>query len=269
MVSQVKGGSYHSESLARGLMVIRAFDHKRPRLRAIDVADCIGISRAAARRFLLTLRDLGYVGSEDDVFFLQPRLLELGFSYLSSMGIEEIVQPTLDRISDQTEASSSYAVLDQFDVVFVARASTKGFFQIATHIGGRVAAHATSLGQVLLAGLSAKQLDYYLKNSKREAYTEKTVTSVAALRRKLDEVRAEGFALCCSERVEGIVAVAVPIFNRRKEVTGAININLYPANAGQVKNAKQHVEILRKEVHELEVAMQAHELNGQPRSGLG
>ena len=262
MVSLIKSSSYHSESLARGLMVLRAFDHKRSRLRAIDVADRVGISRAAARRFLLTLRDLGYVGSEDDVFFLRPRLLELGFSYLSSMSIEEIVQPALKRISDQTGAASSYAVLDQFDVVFVARATTKGFFQVATPIGGRVAAHATSLGQVLLAGLTAQELDYYLKRTKREAYTKQTITSAAAFRKKMDEVRAKGFALCSSEQVEGIVAVAVPVFNQRKKVIGAINVNLYPANADQIETAKQHINVLRKEVHELGVAMRAHELSG-------
>jgi IclR family pca regulon transcriptional regulator len=249
---------YHSESLARGLTVIRAFGHDFPRLRAVDVAKRTGLSRAAARRYLLTLQDLGYVGSEGDVFFLRPRLLDLGFSYLTSIGVEDIVQPVLNRIAEKTHASSTFGVLDRDEVVFVARAPSKGIFLLATSVGGRVAAHATTLGQVLLAAMPPAELDRYLAESKRVAFTKWTITDATALRRKLDRVRAEGYALSHSEQYEGIVAVAVPVHNKRGEVVAAVNINMYPANADKVKVAKRYVSVLREEVRELEHALQGH-----------
>jgi IclR family pca regulon transcriptional regulator len=262
MASKPKVGAYYSESLARGLLVIQAFDGDSPRLRPIEVANRTGISRAAARRYLLTLQDLGYVGSENDIFYLRPRLLNLGFSYLSSIGVEDIVQPVLNRISEQTEASSSFAVLDQNEVLFIARAPSKGIFQVATRIGGRVPAHATSLGQVLLAGLAPDALDDYMAKSERIAFTKRTVTDANALRRKLDRARSDGFALNHSEQFEGIVAVAVPVHNHRGEVVAAVNINMYPANADKIRVAKEHVAILRKEVRELELAIQTHNVTG-------
>ena len=249
---------YHSESLARGLTVIRAFGHDNPRLRAVDVAKRTGLSRAAARRYLLTLQDLGYVGSESDVFYLRPRLLDLGFSYLTSIGVEDIVQPVLSRIAEKTQASSTFAVLDRDEVVFIARAPSKGIFILATGIGGRVPAHATSLGQVLLAAMPAAELDRYLAESKREVFTKWTITNANALRRKIDRVRADGYALSHSEQYEGIVAVAVPVHNKRGHVMAAVNINMYPATVDKIKVAKGHVGILREEVREMEHALQAH-----------
>lgn len=260
MVPTSKARPYHSESLARGLSVIRAFDRDCPRLRPIEVANRTGISRAAARRFLLTLQDLGYVGSEGEVFYLRPRLLDLGYSYLSSIGVEDIVQPALNRISAQTEASSSFAILDQHEVVFIARAPSKGIFQLTMRIGGRVAAHATSLGQVLLSAMPPAELDRYLAESKREAFTKWTITAAPALRRRLERVRSDGHSLIRSEQFEGVVAVAVPVRNHRNEVVAAININLYPANADKIKVAKKHVALLQKEVRALELEMQAHDV---------
>ena len=262
MASPPKASPYHSESLTRGLLVIRAFDRDRPRLRPIEVATRAGISRAAARRYLLTLQDLGYVGSEGDVFYLRPRLLDLGFSYLNSIGVEDIVQPVLNRISEQTEASSSFAVLDQNQVLFIARAPSKGIVQVATRIGGRVAAHATSLGQVLLAGLVPAELDAYFAESKLERFTKRTVTEEKALRHKLDRIRSDGYALTNSEQLEGLFAVGVPVHNHRGDVVAAVNINMYPASADKIKAAKEHVPLLQKEVRELESVMQTHNLSG-------
>lgn len=255
-----KKSPYHSESLARGLLVIRAFGRGGPHLRAAEVAKKIEISRAAARRYLLTLQDLGYVGCEGDVFFLRPRLLDLGFSYLSSIGVEDVVQPVLNRISEQTQASSTFAVLDKDEVVFVARTPAKGLFQLTAGVGGRVAAHATSLGQVLLAALPQPELDCYLAESKRASFTKWTITEAKALGRKLQLVRTNGYALAYSEQFEGVVAVAVPVHNHRGETVAAVNINLYPANADKIKLAKRHVAVLRKEVRELEMAMRTRDL---------
>jgi IclR family pca regulon transcriptional regulator len=250
--------SYRSESLARGLQVIRAFGHDGPRLRIADVARRTGLSRAAARRYLLTLCDLGYIGSEGDVFFLRPRLLDLGFSYLASIGVGEIVQPVLNLLSERTNASSTFAVLDSGEVVSVARAPSREIFQLMTSVGARMPAHATTLGQVLLAGLAPADLDRYLAESERVAFTKRTVTDAAELRRKLAGIRKNGYAVSRGEHVEGILAIAVPVHDRRGDVIAAVNINMYPAPTKAASAVTKHVPLLRESVGQLEAALHVH-----------
>jgi IclR family pca regulon transcriptional regulator len=250
--------TWYSESLARGLRVIQAFDRAAPRLRMAEVARRAGLTRAAARRYLLTLQDLGYVASEGDMFYLRPRLLSLGFSYLSSINVEELVQPVLNELAERTGASATFAVLDSHDVVSVARAPSKGIFMLANSIGGRLPAHATSLGHVLLAGLPADELERYLAQSRRAACTKSTTIDAARLRRRLQRVRADGLALVNGEYAEGLVAVAVPVGNAKGEVVAAINVNFYPASPAKVKLAKTHIAALRAAAREIETAIRTH-----------
>lgn len=256
--------TWYSQSLARGLLVIQAFGRDTPRLRMADVARRTGLTRAAARRYLLTLQDLGYLASEDNAFYLQPRLLSLGFSYLWSLDVEHFVQPVLNAIADRTGASSTFAVLDNDEVVFVARAPSKGIFRLATSIGGRIPAHATSLGYVLLAGLAPAELDDYLANSKRAAFAKSTITDADRLRRKLQRVRADGYAIATGEYGEGLVAVAVPVRDGKGRVVAAVNVNMYPAISSKIKIAKNHVPRLRAAAQEIEAAIANHKYFSQP-----
>jgi IclR family pca regulon transcriptional regulator len=218
------------QSLVRGLAVIRAFDAEHPDLTLSEVARRAGIPRAAAGRFLRTLEELGYVrGSAGSgvgrTFALTPRVLELGFSYLSALSIPEIVQPHLERLSREVDESVSAAVLDDGDIVYIARVPTRRIMSVRITIGTRFPAFATSMGRVLLAGLPAAALDELLAASVLPSLTERTVTDAAQLRAELDRVRAEGWSLVDGELEPGLRSVAVPLRDRRGDVVAAVNVS--------------------------------------------
>src|SRR5215470_15700740 len=142
------------QSLERGLAVIRVFGPERTRLTLSEVAREAGLTRAAARRFLLTLVELGYVRSDGREFSLRPRVLELGYAYLSGLAMPEIAQPHLEVLSSKMHESSSISVLDGHHIVYVARVPTKRIMTVAISVGTRFPAYATSMGRVMLAGMS-------------------------------------------------------------------------------------------------------------------
>ncbi len=218
------------QSLARGLAVVRAFDAEHPELTLADVARRADMPRAAARRFLRTLEQLGYVrGSAGSgvgrTFALTPRVLELGFSYLSALSIPEIVQPHLERLSREVDESVSAAVLDGSDIVYIARVPTRRIMSVRITIGTRFPAFATSMGRVLLAGLPDAARDAALEASALPSLTERTVTDTDALRAELERVRAQGWALVDGELEPGLRSVAVPLHDRRGDVVAAVNVS--------------------------------------------
>ncbi|WP_137846402.1 IclR family transcriptional regulator C-terminal domain-containing protein [Microbacterium sp. 2FI] len=213
------------QSLARGLAVIRAFDAEHAELTLSDVARRADMTRAAARRFLLTLESLGYVASDARVFRLTPRVLELGFSYLSSLSLPEIVQPHLEALSREVDESVSAAVLDGVDVVYVARVPTRRIMSVRITIGTRFPAYATSMGRVLLAGLGEGEADAALAASDLSPLTERTITEPAALRSELDRVRAQGWSLVDGELEPGLRSIAAPLHGRDGRVVAALNVS--------------------------------------------
>ena len=147
------------QSLERGLSVIRAFDADHRELGLSEVARATGLTRAAARRFLLTLVELGYMHFDGSRFSLRPRVLELGFAYLSSLSLPEVAEPHMEALVAQINESSSISVLDDTDVVYVARVPTRRIMSITLAVGSRLPAYATSMGRVLLAGLDDAELE--------------------------------------------------------------------------------------------------------------
>jgi IclR family transcriptional regulator, pca regulon regulatory protein len=222
-------GSHHVQSLARGLGVIRAFDAEHPHLSLSDVARETGLTRAAARRFLLTLVDLGYVRSDGRRFSLTPRVLELGYAYLSSLTLPEIASPHLERLVADVQESSSVSVLDGTDIVYVARVAASRIMSVSINVGTRFPAFATSMGRVLLAGLDDEQLAAYLAQSERERFTKATVTDPAELRAMLDEVRERGWVIVDQELEEGLRSAAVPVRDRGGRVIAAMNLSTHAA----------------------------------------
>jgi len=215
------------QSLERGLAVIRAFDRSHPELSLSEVAAATGVTRAAARRFLLTLAELGYVRSDGRFFSLSPRVLELGYAYLSSLSLPEVAEPHLERLVAEVNESSSMSVLDAFDVVYVARVPTSRIMTVAINVGTRFPAYATSMGRVLLAGLPDDELEAYLKNIRLDRLTARTVSTAAALRTELQRVRAQGWAMVDQELEEGLRAVAAPIRDRAGRVVAAVNVSAH------------------------------------------
>ncbi|WP_246635453.1 IclR family transcriptional regulator domain-containing protein [Actinoplanes hulinensis] len=222
---------YYVQSLERGLAVIRAFDARNPELTLSDVARACGLTRAAARRFLLTLTDLGYVRTDGRLFSLAPRILELGYSYLSSLSLPEVAEPHLERLVAEVRESSSMSVLDGDDIVYVARVPTSRIMRVAINVGTRFPAYATSMGRVMLAALSEPELDAYLARVKLERLTDRTICTPDTLRAELRQVHLQGHSIVDQELEEGLRAIAAPIRDRTGAATGAVNVSVHAARA--------------------------------------
>jgi IclR family transcriptional regulator, pca regulon regulatory protein len=205
--------------------VIRALSAPGPGLTLSEVARETGLTRAAARRFLLTLGELGYVRVAERRFALTPRVLELGYAYLSSLSLPEIAQPHLRELVERVHESSSVSVLDGGDIVYVAREPTRRIMTVAIAVGTRFPAYATSMGRVLLSGLSDEALDAYLSAVSLHAFTPGTVSDRAALRGELERVRRQGWALVDQELEHGLRSVAAPIRDQRGGVVAAVNLS--------------------------------------------
>src|SRR5216683_2295450 len=196
------------QSLDRGLAVIRAFGPDRERLSLSEVARATGLTRAAARRFLLTL-------------------VKLGYAYLSGLALPDVAEPHLEELSAKLHESSSISVLDGHHIVYVARVATKRIMTVAISVGTRFPAFAASMGRVLLAALSPEELDKYLAEATFEAFTERTVTDPDQLREIVLEVGRQGYSIVDQELEDGLRAIAAPIRDSSGAVTAAINISAH------------------------------------------
>ena len=217
------------QSLDRGLAVIRAFGPDRERLSLSEVARATNLTRAAARRFLLTLVSLGYVRSDGREFSLRPRVLELGYAYLSGLALPDVAAPHMEELVARLHESCSISVLDGQHVVYVVRVPTKRIMTVAISVGTRFPAYATSMGRVLLAALQPEELESYLAEAKLEPLTDRTVTDADRLRELLAEVAEQGYAIVDQELEEGLRAVAAPIRGAPDVGMAAINVSAHAA----------------------------------------
>lgn len=249
-------GTHYVQSLERGLAVIKAFDAENPQLTLSDVARLTGLTRAAARRFLLTLADLGYVRTDGKRFSLTAKVLELGYSYLSSMSLSEVAQPHLEQLSADVHESSSVSVLDGPDVVYVARVAASRIMTVSINIGTRFPAYATSMGHVLLAGLPAAELDAYLTRTPLARLTANTITDQVALRGALETVRAQGYSIVDQELEEGLRSVAAPIRDR-SGVIAAINISTHASRRSIESIQAELIPRLQTAAHRIEADLTA------------
>jgi IclR family pca regulon transcriptional regulator len=215
------------QSLERGLAVIRAFSNRRSRMTLSEVAQEANMSRAAARRFLLTLHALGYVSTDGKTFALRPTVLQLGYAYLSSFTVAEVAQDHLEALAERLHESCSASVLDGEDVVYVARSSTNRIMTIGLSVGARLPAYCTSMGRVLLAHLDPPELDRYLETVELKARTDRTIIDKQRLRAELDVVRAQGWCLIDQELEDGVRSVAAPIHDGSGRVVAAINTSAH------------------------------------------
>jgi len=229
------------QSLDRGLAVIKAFGPDRERLSLSEVARATGLTRAAARRFLLTLVKLGYVRSDGREFSLRPRVLELGYAYLSGLALPDVAEPHLEELSAKLHESSSISVLDGHHIVYVARVATKRIMTVAISVGTRFPAYAASMGRVLLAALSPAELDQYLAEATFEAFTERTVTDPERLREIIADVRREGYSIVDQELEDGLRALAVPLHDSSGTVTAAVNVS---AHASRLSSDAMRTQLL-------------------------
>jgi IclR family pca regulon transcriptional regulator len=215
------------ESIARGFDVIKAFRPGSATLSLSDVATASGLARPTARRILRTLESLGYVRAVDGRYTLAPRVLELGLTYVQSLGLWEAARPHLDRLVAQTHESSSIAQLDGSDIVYVARVSVPKIIALAVQIGTRFPAPATSLGKVLLADLDADELDRTLAEPSRAGVTARHLPSREELDVLLREARARGWVATDEHLARGIRSVAAPVRDGAGRVVAAVNVTVH------------------------------------------
>jgi IclR family pca regulon transcriptional regulator len=218
-------GDGYVQSFARGLEVIRSFSAAAPEQTLSEVAARSGLSRAGARRILLTLQALGYVRSEGKLFSLTPRILDLGFAYLSSMPIWNLAEPVMQGLVTQVRESCSAAVLEGDDIVYVLRVSTQKIMSISLGVGSRLPAYCTSMGRMLLSALPEAELLARLASADLAPRTRHTVTDPVELAEKIRVVRQRGWSLVDQELEEGVVSMAAPIINRVGQTVAAVNIS--------------------------------------------
>lgn len=230
----------HVQSLVRGLAVIRVFDADNSQQTLSEVARRADLTRATARRVLHTLVDLGYVSSDGKKFSLRPKILELGYAYLSSMSLPAVAQPHLEKLTEATHESSSVAVLDGSDIAYVARVAKQRIMTVAISVGTRFPAYATSMGRVLLAAQPADWLDAYLERIELRPITPRTIVDPDKLKTALTRIAARGYALVDQELEEGLRSLAVPLHDAGGAVVGAMNVSAHASRGSS--------EAIRKEL---------------------
>ncbi|MEV0389038.1 IclR family transcriptional regulator C-terminal domain-containing protein [Nonomuraea sp. NPDC050643] len=234
------------EALARGLDVIRAFQPGRPVMSLTEVAAAAGLARPTARRILLTLQELGYARTERGGFALTPRVLELGVSYVRSMGLWEVARPHLERLVTQTRESSSIAQLDGSDIVYVARVAVPKIVALSVQIGTRFPALQTSLGKVLLAALSPAEVERVLAEPSRSGIEPRWRPDPKEREAVLRGVRAKGWAITDEQLALGIRSVAAPLRDGLGNVIAAVNVNAHAAETSLEKLTEEHLPLLLK-----------------------
>lgn len=200
-------------AFARGIRVICAFNRQNPRMTLSQVAERTGLTRANARRILLTLQTLGYVTQEDRYFSLRPRVLEIGYAYLSSLDLSYFAQPIMDDLVERTHAPCNLAMLDKDEIIYVLRASTRHSpsAPIPLNVGRRFPAYVTTMGRILLGSLPAAELDAYLDRADLQKFTDKTVVDKVKLKEAIQSDAARGWSFITGEQADWVASIGVPI----------------------------------------------------------
>jgi IclR family transcriptional regulator, pca regulon regulatory protein len=243
------------QSLDRGLQVLRAFNRERPRCTLSDIAAQIGLSRAVARRSLLTLQHLGYVATQGRQFFLTPRVLELGYSYLSSLDLTELAHEAMEQLSQRVGESCSMAVLDGSDIVYVARVAVRRLMSVALGVGARLPAFAASMGRVLLADKSDSELTAWLRENTFRPITLHTIYKLRALRAEILKVRRQGYAFVSQELELGLCSIAVPIRSATGVAVCGLNVSMRYSNDVRSVALKKMLPALQEARHAIERAV--------------
>jgi IclR family pca regulon transcriptional regulator len=242
-------------SLARGLSVLQAFSDQRRSLTIAQISHKTGIPRASVRRCLHTLIQLGYAEADGNNFTLKPKVLTLGYSYLSSTPLTVSAHPYLNHISRTLNESCSLAVLQDDEVLYVGRSATSRIMSVSLTTGSRLPAYCTSLGRVMLAHLEPGELEGYLERVPLKAMTDKTVVSQARLKEILAEVRQQGYAMVEEELEIGLRSIAVPVRGASGRVLAALNVGAHAARVSKRKMSEEFLPVLLKGAQELSILL--------------
>jgi IclR family pca regulon transcriptional regulator len=252
-IQALSGDPNFMTSLARGLVVIQAFSQQKRHLTIAQISHKTGIPRAAVRRCLYTLAQLGYVNAEDGRnFALRPKILALGHAYLSSGGLATSAQPLLEHVTRTVHESCSMAILEGDDILYVARSSTTTrIVSIDLGVGSRLPAFCTSMGRVLLADLPLDELAAYLARVRLTPFTSRTLTSPDKLKKTLNSVRSAGYAVIDQELEIGLRSIAVPVKDLAGKVVAALNVGTQASRVPVAEMQTKFLPPLRAAAHEL------------------
>ena len=237
------------------MQVLRAFNRERPRCTLSEIAAQIGLSRAVARRSLLTLQHLGYVGAQGRHFFLTPRVLDLGYSYLSSLDLTELAHEAMEQLSQRVGESCSMAVLDGSEIVYVARVPVRRLMSVVLGVGARLPAFATSMGRVLLADKSDAELTAWLRDNTFRPITTHTLYKTRALQAEILKARRQGYAFVAQELELGLCSIAVPIRSTTGQAVCGLNVSMRYSDDVQVMALKKMLPALYRARQAIEQAM--------------
>lgn len=227
------------EGLGKGLRVIECFSDQNPRLTASETARLAGLTRTAARRYLLSLVHYGYAATDGKHYWLLPAILRLGRAYLEAARLPRLVQPFVQRLSMQTGETANLSVLDGHEVVYLTRSNSPRVVSIGFHPGARVQAHLVSAGFAILSTFSDAQLDAWFEGASFSRFTAETITEPERLRVLVEQARQLGYWLADQYSDIGLRGLAVPLKDRQGRCVGALSITfqsqIYPGDDSLVK----------------------------------
>ncbi|WP_238369028.1 IclR family transcriptional regulator domain-containing protein [Heliomarina baculiformis] len=233
-------------SLAKGLAVLEAFDGVHPRLSVAQAAEATGLDRAAARRCLLTLTELGYAQYDGKFFALNPRVLRLGSHALASMPLTQIVQPWLDQLSERIGESVSVSILDGAEIIYVARAAQRRVMSIGLMPGSRLPAHCTSMGRILLGALGREEAMALIRSSDLSPRTPNSLTDPDAIMEAIEKAQRDGYALVDQEIEIGLRSLAVALVNPQGRVQAALNVGVSAAQKSAEEIMREYLPALQQ-----------------------
>ena len=241
-------------SLSHGLDVLRSFDVNHLQMTVSEVSGRTGMTRAGARRYLLSLAHLGYIAQEERLFRLTAKVLELGYTFLASMPLSDIAQPYLEKVTEQTGETSAVAILEGHQIVHIARVNTQRLLAPALTIGKPFNALYTSTGRVLLSFKENEEIDRILENYGLSPFTRWSTTSKEKIRKELISIKSHGYAIVDQEMEEGLRSLAVPIMNNRGLPVAAINIVTNVATVSK-KQLLEFLPVLKQAANELQMSI--------------
>jgi IclR family transcriptional regulator, pca regulon regulatory protein len=243
------------EQLERAMAVLESFDRDHPAMTLSEVAELTGMTRAAARRILLTLRSLGHLKSNGREFSLTPKVLDLGWNYFASLGVDEIARPVLADLVRQINESCSMSTLDLPDVVYVARVHPKRVMTMGGGVGSRLPAATTAAGRVMLAAGGGTVLEQYLGGRPLQQHTPRTVTDPDRFRAVLDTVRNQGWCLVDQELEIGLLALSVPVTGRDGRTSAAVSVSSSAARMTPAQFRRECLPPLREAASQISAVL--------------
>lgn len=237
--------------LEKGLHLIEAFDDAHPRMTSSQAGERCGLTRTAARRYLLTLTHLGYVATDGKLFWLTPRMLRLGQSYLESARLPRIVQPFLQRVTAGTLEIAYVSVLDGEDIVYIARNGSNRNMNTGFVLGSRVQAQVTAAGMVILSMLDPVRQENWFAHRELKSYTSFTITDKDQLRRELSKIRAQGWALGEQQLELTYRGVAVPLIDRNGDLVAALSVTMPMGHETSIDAVNRVLPVLQETARSL------------------